>query len=1012
MNTIKAHGHRLLKNQEIEDIYSLPKLNELERHEIFHLTDREMEVFYSLHTPNSKFVFVFQLGFFKAKKRFYTLSELEKDEASKRYIMEKYFKDTEASDLSLKVTNPTRLSHQTHILKFFGYRRCKGNISLLFKEEVSRLSRMHANPTYIVREVLRFLEREKIVIPAYSTLQDVIGMSVQLEINKAGKKLDSMLNESQKKMLDSLCEKQENFLHELTLLKRDPKDFSLKEIKKTIKKREKLDVFHKCVDMDYFCTEIKISKKNFLEYARLVNYYKTDQVSRMNPLTKRFLIFCFIRIRYQMINDHLVKAFIYRIDKYVNDARNIVIQETYHTRIAQNKNLKKAGKLLDLFLDQVYLPDDIPFKKVRDRAFSILNEKDIAILAKSLKERSQNEKSLQWEQFDKMGTSIRRNLRPLVLALKFDGQPSFLPLIREIDLLKNKLKRGVARTIKSNPDLFSKSKNRYIYEKRDVVHLRYEFELYRKIADKLNSGDLFIIDSILHRSFDQDLIDKKSWKKKAAIIASLGLPKLKECPQVLLKNLDQELSLLYKDVNDRVIRAENTYIKVNTKHHDRWTLPYTKAKEFSRIDIFGHMPAIGLSTLLNIVNRHTGFTDAFTHILSRYTKKEKSLSALLATITACATNIGLNKMARNANISAREIEQTYLNFIRPETLKLACDMIADKMVTLPSFFGYNIDNERIYSSSDGQKFGVSRNTANARYSPKYFGLEKGVVSYTLKANYVPINSRIIGANEHESHFVLDILLGNTSEIKPDIHTTDSHGINRVNFALLYLFDYVFAPRYKQFEKEARNIYCVSYIDKYKDYPLRPKGIINTDLIIQEWDNILRVVASLATKTTSQSTIVRKLSAYRRKNNTGKALEELNRIIKSIHILRYIDEVDFRQHIQKALNRGESYHSLKKAIFYDNDRKFRVSSEVEQNTWTECTRLMALSIIYYNSFLLSKIVSRCMKQGKKADFLKEVFPIQWKHIDMYGHFYFGDSPNESELNSVLSAIEGLDFTLFS
>ena len=355
--------------------------------------------------------------------------------------------------------------------------------------------------------------------------------------------------------------------------------------------------------------------------------------------------------------------------------------------------------------------------------------------------------------------------------------------------------------------------------------------------------------------------------------------------------------------------------------------------------------------------------------------------------------------------------QVYRNFIRPETLKLACDVISDHLHRLPLFSNWNIDGNRMYSSSDGQKFGTSRSTYNARYSSKYFGLEKGVVSYTLNASYVPINSRIIGANEHESSFVLDILLDNTSEIKPNVHTTDSHGTNRVNFALLYLFDYVFAPRYRNLPEEAKKIYCFREKKKYENNFLPPKGEINSRLIEGEWDNILRIIVSLATKTTSQSTIVRKLNNSPRKNNVFKALGELDKAVKSIHILRYIDEVEFRQHIQKALNREESYHSLKRAIFYDNLGKFRVSSEYEQNIWSECTRLLALCIIYYNAFIPSQIATRHANLGIEGDFLKNVSPIQWKHIDLFGHFYFGDHPDENELESVLEAVKTVDFTLF-
>jgi TnpA family transposase len=41
--------------------------------------------------------------------------------------------------------------------------------------------------------------------------------------------------------------------------------------------------------------------------------------------------------------------------------------------------------------------------------------------------------------------------------------------------------------------------------------------------------------------------------------------------------------------------------------------------------------------------------------------------------------------------------------------------------------------------------------------------------------------------------------------------------------------------------------------------------------MEEWENIQRIMLSLALKTTTQSIIVRKLSAYARKNKTKSAL---------------------------------------------------------------------------------------------------------------------------------------------
>jgi TnpA family transposase len=73
-------------------------------------------------------------------------------------------------------------------------------------------------------------------------------------------------------------------------------------------------------------------------------------------------------------------------------------------------------------------------------------------------------------------------------------------------------------------------------------------------------------------------------------------------------------------------------------------------------------------------------------------------------------------------------------------------VFSNAIAKLPIFRHYDI-GDALHSSSDGQKFETSIHTLNARHSPKYFGLKKGVVSYTLVANNVPINAYVIGAND-------------------------------------------------------------------------------------------------------------------------------------------------------------------------------------------------------------------------------------------------------------------------
>jgi hypothetical protein len=72
--------------------------------------------------------------------------------------------------------------------------------------------------------------------------------------------------------------------------------------------------------------------------------------------------------------------------------------------------------------------------------------------------------------------------------------------------------------------------------------------------------------------------------------------------------------------------------------------------------------------------------------------------------------------------------------------------------------------------------------------------------------------------------------------------------------------------------------------------LRPIRKLNTELIIAEWSNLLRIFVSLALKTTTQSIIVRTLNSYARRNKTQQALWEYDNISRSLYLLKYIDSV--------------------------------------------------------------------------------------------------------------------------
>ena len=94
--------------------------------------------------------------------------------------------------------------------------------------------------------------------------------------------------------------------------------------------------------------------------------------------------------------------------------------------------------------------------------------------------------------------------------------------------------------------------------------------------------------------------------------------------------------------------------------------------------------------------------------------------------------------------------------------------------------------------------------SNHDIQKKYFGMLKGVVLFSLNANHLPLCLKVIGANEHESHYLLDIVESNTSDIEIKAVSGDMHSINRVNFALMNMFGYRFMPRFTHLSDKADN----------------------------------------------------------------------------------------------------------------------------------------------------------------------------------------------------------------
>ena len=1001
-------GKRLivLEGDEVEALYGRPRFTHEERVEYFALSPKEKAALDQLHSLKSRVYFILQLGYFKARRMFF-IFDLKDVAEDLRYVRDRYFPDFQDDELA--IAKGTRLKQQRLILELCNYRSWNAGAQKKLDAKARQAARICAKPIYVFRELIHYLADQRMVAPGYSTMQDTVGGALVDEQRRLACLVQSHLTPSDAAALNALLADSPG-LYEITLLKRDPRDFSNDEIKSELGRGDRMrPLYHLAQQL---LPHLTISSENVKYYASLVSYYSVHRLWQMEEGMVDLYLLCFVHHRYQKLHDHLIQSLIYHVRRHGDEAKAAAKEQVYTWRVASNADLPKAGQVLRLFTDGRVAESEL-FGEVKRKAFEVLEPARLNSVADYMATKARfDEAAFQWEHLERAAPRFKRQLRPILQGVEFATALTDDPLIEAVHFLKAAFTKGkplghyadAAFPTRCIPDKFK----RYLYVKDAQRHRslrpdRYEFFVYRQLRQGLEAGDVFCRDSVRFRSFEDDLVNDRQWKDKERLIAETGLSLLQQPIREHLAELEERLEGRIAEVNRRIAARENEYFEcIRHGRHVRWTLRYPHESEGLNHPFFDRLKQLEISSILHFVNRQCRFMNAFEHVLGRYAKQEADDHTLTACLTAWATNMGLGRMGEISDISFQTLALTSENFIRPETLRGANDRISNAIAKLPIFRHYDL-GDALHSSSDGQKFETSIHTLNARHSPKYFGLKKGVVSYTLVANNIPINAYIIGANEHESHYVFDILFNNTTDIQPEIHSTDTHGANEVNFALLHLFGYQFAPRYKDLYDKVRT--CLAgfqHPSQYGDAIIRPARKAQKEFIINEWDNVQRIVVSLALKATTQSTIVSKLSAYARNNRTKRALWEYDNIIKSLYLLNYIDSASLRQNVQRAVNRGESYHQLRRTISYANYGNLRFGTEYEQHLWSECSRLIANCIIFYNATLLSKLLTHKESRGhmQGAALVQQASPVAWQHINLYGRYEFRKPPEPVNVDEIV------------
>lgn len=404
------------------------------------------------------------------------------------------------------------------------------------------------------------------------------------------------------------------------------------------------------------------------------------------------------------------------------------------------------------------------------------------------------------------------------------------------------------------------------------------------------------------------------------------------------------------------------------------------AAEELNAEISEMYPLVEVPDLLREVHDWTGFADHFTHV--RTGDAPRNVSAMLAGILADATNLGPKRMAgASKGISAHQIGWMRTFHARSETYRAAQACITDAHTGHPHS---RLWGNGTTASSDGQFFRASDRAAKRGDVNLHYGSEPGSKFYShLSDQYGYFSILPISPTESEAAYVLDGLFDQDTILDIQEHFTDTGGASDHVFGLFALIGKRFAPRLRNLKD--RKFHTFKKGDAYPALTNHIGAPINTALILDHWDDLLHLAASITTRSVVPSTILKKLSASPMESQLAKALRELGRIERSLFMIEWYSSPALRRRCQAGLNKGEAAHKLKRAVFFHERGEIRDRSFESQAFRASGLNLVVSAIVHWNTVYLDRAVTHLKREGRNIPdtLLKHVSPLSWEHINLTG-----------------------------
>ncbi|GAB3226332.1 hypothetical protein GCM10027295_19880 [Pseudaeromonas pectinilytica] len=598
--------------------------------------------------------------------------------------------------------------------------------------------------------------------------------------------------------------------------------------------------------------------------------------------------------------------------------------------------------------------------------------------------------------------SVRRFLPDLLKHIHFGFSPAGKAVVASLDWLKLNLARRIPEDDEPH-GIVGKAWQKHVTRDDGSLNMgAYVFCALDALRSALRRRDVFVSPSWRYADPRLGLLDGAEWSAARPIICrSLGLT---IDASTTLKALSAELDATWQAVAARL--PENPAIQLNEKTEGRTELALSSLDKLEephsllqlRAAVADLMPRVDLPEILLEIAARTGFVDAFTHVSERNARADDLVTSLCAVLLGGACNTGLEPLIRSDKPALRRDRLSWVsqNYIRDDTLSAANAIL----VSVQS----QLDLAQVWgggevASADGMRFVVPVRTVYAGPNPKYFGTGRGVTWYNMISDqFSGLNAITVPGTLRDSLVLLAVVLEQQTELQPTQIMTDTGAYSDVVFGLFRLLGYHFSPRLA--DVGGTRFWRTRPDADYGKLNGLARQSIKFDLIAEHWDDLLRLAGSLKLGRIPATGIMRTLQTGDRPTRLALALAEFGRIEKTLHTLTYIDDESKRRATLTQLNRGESRHSLARAVFHGKRGELRQRYREGQEDQLGALGLVVNIIVLWNTLYMSAALDQLRKSGypiQEEDVVR-LSPLIHEHINMLGRYSFSvpDSVARGEL----------------